>query len=265
MARIHPSALVDPAAELAADVEVGPFALIGPQVKIGAATSIGAHAVIDGRTTLGRGNRVHPHAVLGGPPQDKKYAGEPTELIIGDDNAIREFCTFSTGTAQGGGVTRIGSRNWIMAYVHIAHDCVIGNDCVLANAATFGGHVEVGDWAVVGGLSAVHQFVRVGAHAMAGGGSMLVQDLPPYTICQGYPAAPRGVNVEGLKRRGFDAHSIVLLRRAYKLVYRDNLGATEAVAAIEALARTDAQNDVQRERLLLLAQFVAASARGVMR
>jgi UDP-N-acetylglucosamine acyltransferase len=265
MARIHPSALVDPAAELADDAEIGPFAVIGAQVRIGAGSRIGAHAVIDGRTTLGRANKVHAHAVLGGAPQDKKYAGEPTELVLGDDNTIREFCTFSTGTAQGGGVTRIGSRNWIMAYVHLAHDCVVGDDCVLANAATFGGHVHIGDWAVVGGLSAVHQFVRIGAHAMAGGGSMLVQDLPPYTICQGYPAAPRGINVEGLKRRGFDADSIALLRRAYKLLYRDNLGAAEAVAAIEALARAEAQTDMQRARLLLLANFVAASARGVMR
>jgi UDP-N-acetylglucosamine acyltransferase len=263
--RIHPTSLVAAGAELAADVEVGPFAIVGARVTIGAGSKIGAHAVIDGRVTLGRNNQVHPHAVLGGPPQDKKYAGEDTALVIGDDNTIREFCTFSTGTVQGGGTTRVGSRNWVMAYVHIAHDCVIGDDCVLANTATLGGHVEVGDWAILGGLCAVHQFVRIGAHAFVGGGSMMVQDLPPYTMCQGYPAAPRGINVEGLKRRGFDADSIALLRRAFKLLYRDKLSAAEAVAAIEALAASDAQTDDQRQRLLLLARFVADSSRGIMR
>ncbi|MFN7572487.1 MAG: acyl-ACP--UDP-N-acetylglucosamine O-acyltransferase [Betaproteobacteria bacterium] len=265
MARIHPSAQVAAGARLDDDVEIGPLAVIGPRVTLGAGSRIGSHVVIDGRTTLGRNNVVHAHAVLGGPPQDKKYAGEDTALIIGDDNTIREFCTFSTGTVQGGGTTRVGSRNWVMAYVHVAHDCIVGDDCVLANTATLGGHVEVGDWAILGGMCAVHQFVRIGAHAFVGGGSMMVQDLPPYTMCQGYPAQPRGINVEGLKRRGFDAESIALLRRAFKLLYRDNLGAAEAVAAIEALARDEAQTDAQRQPLLLLAQFVASSTRGIMR
>lgn len=265
MPGVHPSALVAAGARIAADVEVGPFAVIGPQVVIGPGCRIGSHAVIDGRTTLGRNNVVHAHAALGGPPQDKKYAGEDTALVIGDDNTIREFCTFSTGTAPGGGVTRIGSRNWVMAYVHVAHDCVVGDDCVLANTATLAGHVEVGDWAILGGMCAVHQFVRIGPHAFVGGGSMLVQDLPPYTICQGYPAAPRGINAEGLKRRGFGADTIALLRRAYKLLYRDQLGAAEAVAAIESLARDEAPGDAQRQPLLRLAQFVATSARGIMR
>jgi UDP-N-acetylglucosamine acyltransferase len=262
MARVHPTAVVDPRAELATDVEVGPFTVIGPQVRIGAGTSIGANVVLSGRTRIGRKNRVYSHTAIGGPPQDKKYAGEDTELVIGDGNTIREFCTFNTGTAQGGGVTRIGSDNWIMAYVHVAHDCRIGDHCILANAATLGGHVEVGDWVILGGLTGVHQFVRIGPHAMAGGGAVLIQDLPPYVICSGNPAAAHGLNTEGLKRRGFSSESIAALRRAYKLVYKEGLTAQQACDQIEELAEATAASAAD---LLALAQFVRGSTRGIVR
>jgi UDP-N-acetylglucosamine acyltransferase len=262
MARVHATALVDAAAELADDVEVGPYAVVGPQVRIGAGSSIGAHAVLAGRTTIGRDNRIFPHAVIGGAPQDKKYAGEDTELVIGDGNTIREFCTFNIGTGQGGGVTRIGSDNWIMAYAHVAHDCRVGDHCILANAVTLGGHVELGDWVILGGLTAVHQFVRVGSHAMAGGGSILVQDLPPFVICNGNPAAAHGLNSEGLKRRGFSAEAIATLRRAYKTVYKEGL---TAAAACEQLLQIAEQTPASAADLRALADFVRSSTRGIVR
>jgi UDP-N-acetylglucosamine acyltransferase len=262
MARIHATALVDPAADLDGDVEVGPYAIIGPKVRIGAGSTIGAHAVISGRTTLGRDNRVFAHAVLGGEPQDKKYAGEDTELVIGDGNTIREFCTFNTGTAQGGGITRVGNDNWVMAYVHVAHDVRVGDHCVLANAATLAGHTQVGDWVILGGLTGVHQFVRIGEHAMTGGGSVLLQDLPPYVICQGNPAAPHGLNSEGLKRRGFAPEAVTLLRRAYKAVYREGFTVAEAAEAIERLAQGEPAHGAHLRRLR---QFVLDSQRGIVR
>jgi UDP-N-acetylglucosamine acyltransferase len=262
MARVHPTALVDPRADLADDVEIAPYAIVGPLVRIAAGTSIGAHAVLSGRTTIGRGNRVFAHAVIGGEPQDKKYAGEDTELTIGDGNTIREFCTFSTGTVQGGGVTRIGSDNWIMAYAHVAHDCRIGDHCVIANAVTFAGHVEIGDWVILGGLTAVHQFVQIGAHAMAGGGSILLQDLPPYVICNGNPAAAHGLNSEGLKRRGFSPEAIATLRRAYKALYKEGLTAVQACDRIEQLAR---EAPASASDLRALAGFVRTSKRGIVR
>jgi len=262
MTRVHRTAEVDPAAELAEDVEVGPFAVVGAGVRIGAGSSVGAHAVLSGRTTIGRGNRIFPHAAIGGVPQDKKYAGEDTELVIGDGNTIREFCTFNIGTAQGGGVTRVGSDNWIMAYAHIAHDCRIGDHCILANAVTLGGHVELGDWVILGGLSAVHQFVRVGSHAMAGGGSILVQDLPPFFICNGNPAAAHGLNSEGLKRRGFVPEAIATLRRAYKAIYKEGL---TAAAASEQLLRIAEDSPAAASDLRLLAEFVRSSTRGIVR
>jgi UDP-N-acetylglucosamine acyltransferase len=262
MARVHPTALVDAQAELADDVEVGPFAVVGPQVRIGAGTSIGAHAVLSGRTTIGRNNRIFPHAAIGGEPQDKKYGGEATELVIGDGNTIREFCTFSTGTVQGGGVTRIGSDNWIMAYAHVAHDCRVGDHCVLANAVTFAGHVEIGDWVILGGLTAVHQFVRIGSHAMAGGGSILLQDLPPFVICNGNPAAAHGLNSEGLRRRGFGPETIAALRRAYKLIYKEGLTAAEACERIAQLAD---ETPAAAADLRALVGFVRGSTRGIVR
>jgi len=262
MSRVHRTALVDSGAELADDVEVGPYAVVGPRVRIGSGSSIGAHAVIEGRTSIGRNNRIFPHTAIGGVPQDKKYAGEDTELVIGDGNTIREFCTFNTGTAQGGGITRIGSDNWIMAYAHIAHDCRVGDHCILANAVTLGGHVELGDWVILGGLTAVHQFGRVGSHAMAGGGTILVQDLPPYVICNGNPAAAHGLNSEGLKRRGFSAEAIATLRRAYKALYKEGL---TAAAACEQLLRMAGEVPACAADLRALADFVGSSTRGIVR
>jgi UDP-N-acetylglucosamine acyltransferase len=250
MARVHPTAIVDPHAELADDV------------KVGAGTSIGAHAVIDGRTTIGARNRIFAHAALGGEPQDKKYRAEDTELVIGDDNTIREFCTFNTGTAQGGGITRVGSDNWIMAYAHIAHDVILGDHCILANNASLAGHAIVGDWVILGGLTGVHQFVRIGSHAMTGGASLLLQDLPPFVICQGNPATPHGLNGEGLKRRGFAPEAVALLKRAYKALYREGLTAADAVAAIGRLAD---ENPAHGVHLDLMRAFVQDSARGIIR
>ena len=262
MARVHPSALIDAGAELADDVEIGPYAIVESRVRIGAGTSIGAHAVLAGRTTIGRNNRIFPHAVIGGIPQDKKFAGEDTELVIGDDNTIREFCTFNPGTAQGGGVTRVGSDNWIMAYAHVAHDCRIGDHCVIANAVTFGGHVEIGDWVILGGLTGVHQFVRIGSHAMAGGGTVLLQDLPPFVICNGNPAAAHGLNSEGLKRRGFSPEAISALRRAYKAIYKEGLTVAQAC---ERIAQMAAEAPAYAADLRVLADFVRTSTRGIVR
>ncbi len=262
MAQVHPTALVDAQAELSDDVSVGPYAIIGPKVRIGAGSTVGAHAVISGRTTIGRNNRIFAHAAIGGEPQDKKYRGEDTELVIGDDNTIREFCTFNTGTAQGGGVTRIGSDNWLMAYVHIAHDVILGDHCILANNASLAGHAVVGDWVILGGLTGVHQFVRIGAHAMTGGATLLLQDLPPYVICQGNPAAPHGLNSEGLKRRGFAPEAVTLLRRAYKAIYREGMTVAEAATSLATLAD---ENPAHRVHLDLLRGFVQESTRGIIR
>jgi UDP-N-acetylglucosamine acyltransferase len=262
MARIHPTALVDPAAELADDVEIGPYCVIGPKVKLGPGTVLEAHVVVGGRTTIGRKNRFFPFCAIGGVPQDKKYGGEDTALFIGDDNTVRESCTFSLGTAQGGGATRIGSDNWIMASVHVAHDCSVGDHTILANNVTLAGHVTLGDWAIIGGLSGVHQFCSVGAHVMAGGGSIILRDIPPYVICNGNPCAPHGINSEGLKRRGFDADTISLLRRAYRLVYRDGKTVAESVAALDELI---AEAPASAAALALLRDFVRDSPRGIIR
>src|SRR5882724_2000310 len=193
---IHPTAIVHSGAKLAPGVSVGPYSIIGEHVEIGEGTTIGPHVLIEGRTRIGAQNRIFGFSSLGGPPQDKKYAGEATALEIGDRNTIREYCTFSCGTVQDTGATRVGSDNWIMAYVHIAHDCVIGDHTVLANTVQLAGHVTIGDWAVVGRMTGVHQFVRIGAHSMCGGGSALLQDVPPYVLCRGNPAQPHGVNAE---------------------------------------------------------------------
>ena len=262
MARIHSTALVDPAAQLAEDVQVGPFAVIGPKVRIGAGTSVGAHALIDGRTTIGRGNRVFAFCAIGGPPQDKKYAGEDTALEIGDGNTIREYCTLNTGTVQDGGVTRIGSHNWIMAYVHIAHDCRVGDHTIIANSVQLAGHVHVGDWAILGGITGVHQFVHIGAHAMTGAGTTLLQDLPPFVICNGNPAQPHGVNLEGLKRRGFSPASLQALRRAYKIVYKEGRTVADALDAIDSAAEGDVEAASHVRRF---AEFVRESRRGIVR
>jgi UDP-N-acetylglucosamine acyltransferase len=262
MARIHPSAVVDREAELADDVDVGPFCLIGPGVSVAAGSRIASHVVIAGRTRIGRNNRIYSFCSLGEIPQDKKYAGESTELVIGDDNTIREYCSFNAGTAQGGGVTRVGSGNWIMAYVHLAHDCAVGDHTVLANATQLAGHITVGDFAIIGGMTGAHQFVRIGAHSMVGGGSSLLQDVPPFILCRGNPAQPFGVNVEGLQRRGFDEVSVAGLKRAYRSLYREGLTLSQAREAIEADARA---NPAASPALGLLADFLATPGRGIIR
>jgi UDP-N-acetylglucosamine acyltransferase len=262
MAQIHPTAIVDPSAELAASVSVGPYAVIGAGVRIGEGTTVGAHATIEGPTTIGRDNRIFPHAALGGPPQDMKYRGEPTELHIGDRNTIREFCTFNRGTVQDVGITRIGNDNWIMAYVHIAHDVQLADRTILANNATLAGHVHVGDWAVVGGLSGVHQFTRIGAHAMIGFQSHVSQDVPPYMMVSGNPLAVHGFNIEGLRRRGFSAERIAQVKQMHRLLYRKGLTLDDAKAEIAALK---GQVEGADPDIDLLLDFLAASTRGIVR
>ncbi len=259
---IHPTALVDPAARLAADVSVGPYTVIGPQVKVGAGTSIGAHCVIEGHTTIGENNRIWQFCSLGAAPQDMKYAGEPTELVIGDRNTVREFCTFNCGTVQDGGVTRVGSDNWIMAYVHLAHDVQLGSRCILANNATLAGHVHVGDWVIVGGLTGVHQFVKIGSHAMAGFQTALSQDVPPFMMVDGNPAEVRGFNVEGLRRRGFGPERIAQVKQMHRLLYRKGLTLDDAKGEITALKGTVDQGDAD---VALMLDFLAASTRGIVR
>jgi UDP-N-acetylglucosamine acyltransferase len=262
MAQIHPTAIVDARAELDASVTVGAYTLVGAQVRIGAGSTVGPHCVIEGRTTIGRDNRIWQYASLGAAPQDKKYDGEPTELLIGDRNTIREFCTFNRGTAQDTGVTRIGNDNWVMAYVHIAHDCVVGDQTILANNATLAGHVHIGDWVILGGLTGVHQFTKVGAHAMAGFASHVSQDVPPFMMVDGNPLAVRGFNVEGLRRRGFTPARIAVVKQMHKLLYRDGLTLDKARAAIAALA--DGAPEAAAE-VALMSDFLAASTRGIAR
>lgn len=255
---IHETAIVHPGAKLADDVKVGAFSIIGEHVEVGAGTVIGPHVVITGDTRIGRNNRIFQFCSLGEIPQDKKYAGEPTRLEIGDNNTIREFCTFNIGTVQDVGVTRIESDNWIMAYVHIAHDCQVGSHTIMANGATLGGHVHVADWVFLGGLSGVHQFVRIGAHAMTGFQTRLSQDLPPYVTAADNPAVAHGINSEGLKRRGFSSESIMAIKRAYKTLYKSGLSLDEAKAAIQTQATEHAE-------LQPLVDFLAAAARGILR
>lgn len=225
---IHSTAIIAPGAQLDSSVEIGPYAVIGEHVCIGAGTRVGPHTVIEGHTTIGRNNRIFQFASLGAAPQDKKYAGEPTRLEIGDDNTIREFCTFNLGTVQDGGLTRLGNDNWVMAYVHIAHDCFVGDHCILANNATLAGHISIGDHVFLGGLTAVHQFVRIGAHGMTGMGTVLLADQPPFVMSEGHPAAARSMNFEGLRRRGFSAARIAAVKAMHKALYRDNLTLEQA-------------------------------------
>jgi UDP-N-acetylglucosamine acyltransferase len=255
---IHPKAIVEPGARLAADVIVGPHAIIGAQVEIGAGSSIGAHAVIEGRTRIGRNNRIHSFAAVGGAPQDKKYAGEDTALEIGDGNTIREYVTINRGTVQDAGVTRIGDDNWIMAYVHIAHDCQVGSHTIFANATQLAGHVHIGDWAILGGVTLVHQYVHIGAHSFSAVGTILVQDVPPYVMVAGQDAKPYGINSEGLRRRGFSAESIGALKRAYRTLYRSGLGLEEASAALQRLAQ-------DHPEVRSIVEFLARSTRGIVR
>jgi UDP-N-acetylglucosamine acyltransferase len=257
-AEIHPSALIDPAARLAEGVAVGPFSVVGPQVEIGAGTWIGSHVVLDGRTRIGRDNRIFHFASIGGPPQDKKYAGEETTVEIGDGNTIREYVTINRGTSLDAGATRVGDDNWIMAYVHFAHDCQIGSHAIFANACQLAGHVHVGDWAILGATTLVHQFVRIGAHAFTGMGSFLPQDLPPYVTAAGNTARPYGLNTEGLKRRGFTPEAISGLKGAYRTLYRSGLGLEEARRELEAQAAACAP-------VRAIVDFLRQSARGILR
>ena len=259
---IHPTALVDPRAELDDGVTIGAYAVVGAGVRIGGGTSVGAHAVIDGPTTIGRDNRIYAHACLGGDPQDMKYRGEPTSLSIGDRNTIREFCTFNRGTAQDTGVTRLGHDNWVMAYVHLAHDVQVGSHTILANNATLAGHVHIGDWVIVGGLTGVHQFCKVGAHAMTGFQSHVSQDIPPFMMAAGHPLSISGFNVEGLRRRGFSRERIAQVKQMHRLLYREGLTLEQARAAIEALRGVvdGGDGDVQ-----MLLDFLASSTRGIAR
>lgn len=263
MTQIHPSALVDAQAELAADVVVGPYAVIGPHVRVGEGSSIGAHCVVEGHTTIGRDNRIFQFASIGAAPQDMKYRGEPTRLVIGDRNTFREFVTVNTGTVQDEGVTRVGDDNWVMAYVHIAHDVRMGSHCVLANNATLAGHVHVGDWATVGGLSGVHQFVKIGAHAMIGFQAHVAQDVPPFITADGHPLAARAINLTGLKRRDFSAERIAAIKQMHKLIYRSGLPLADAVVQIGALR--DSADPAAQVDIALMLDFLAAATRGIVR
>ncbi len=254
----HATAIIHPDARLADDVEVGAYSIVGEFAEIGEGTVIGPHVVIGGRTRIGRHNRIFQFCSLGEIPQDKKYAGEPTQLEIGDHNVIREFCTFNLGTAQDIGVTRLGNHNWIMAYVHLAHDCQIGNHTIFANNTNLAGHVVVDDYAILGGFTGVHQFCQVGAHVITGVSSVLLQDLPPYVMVSGNPAAPHGINSEGLKRRGFSSDAIMAIKRAYKTLYKSGLSLDDAKRAIAEQAQ-------EYPELVRLADFLQTSKRGIIR
>jgi UDP-N-acetylglucosamine acyltransferase len=258
MSRIHPTAIVEDGAKLSKNVEVGPYAIIGSHVEIGEGTTVGSHAVITGHTRIGKRNRIFQFVSLGEIPQDKKYAGEPTRLEIGDDNTIREFCTLNTGTTQDEGITRVGNHNWIMAYVHIAHDCIVGDHTVLANNATMAGHVEIGDHVILGGMTAVHQFCKIGAHVITGGGTIVYKDIPPFVVAAGQPAVPHGLNNEGLKRRGFSAESLAILKRAYKILYREGNTLAEAQKKLTAEAG-------EHVEILQLLDFLTRADRGIIR
>ena len=255
---IHPTAIVDARAKLAASVTVGPYTVIDGDVEVGEGTTIGAHNVITGHTRIGRDNRIFHFCSIGEANQDKKYGGEPTRVEIGDRNTIREYCSINRGTAQDVGVTRLGNDNWIMAYVHIAHDCQVGNDTVFANNATLAGHVEIGDHTVLGGFVGVHQFVKVGAHVMAGISAVVTQDVPPFVTIAGNPTAPYGINAEGLKRRGFPPESIAALKRAYKTLYKSGLSLAEARAELE-------KQSAAAPEVAVFAEFLARSTRGILR
>jgi len=269
MSFIHSTAIIDPSAIIDPTAHIGPYAIIGPKVKIGARTQVGSHTVIEGKTTIGEDNKISHFAAIGGVPQDMKYQGEDTELIIGDRNTIREFTTIHTGTSQDLGKTVIGNDNWIMAYVHIAHDCQVGNHTIFSSNAQIAGHVIVDDWAILGGMSGVHQFVRIGQHSMLGGASALVQDIPPFVIAAGDKASPHGLNAEGLKRRGFSAETITALRQAYRLLYKDGLTFEDAKLAIQNLFTANSDNtpisSETMEKLQEFLNFITASKRGIIR
>ena len=257
-ATIHPTAIVHQGAKLGHDVEVGAYSLIGEHVEIADGTRIGPHVVVNGHTRIGRDNRIFQFCSIGEIPQDKKYADEPTRLEIGDRNTIREFCTFNRGTIQDAGVTRIGNDNWIMAYVHIAHDCQVANHTILANNSSLAGHVHMADHAILGGFTLVHQFCKIGAHVITAVGSVVFKDVPPYVTASGYDAAPHGINSEGLKRRGFSPERIATIKRAYKTIYRSSLTLEEAKAVL-------GQQLAEAPDLALLLDFLNSSNRGIIR
>ena len=255
---IHPTAVIDPSARIGERVAIDAYCVIGANVEVGDGTVIGAHTTIEGTTRIGRDNRIHAHAAIGGDPQDKKYHGGRSELVIGDRNTIREFATINRGTADGGGATRIGDDNWIMAYVHVAHDCVVGDGTVFANNATLAGHVEVGDFVILGGFTGVHQFCKIGAHAFIGMGSLINADVPPFVMVAGSYAKPRGINSEGLKRRGFTAERIASIKRAYRALYVSGKPLAEARAQLAA--QSDADADVRH-----MLEFIDRSGRSLLR
>jgi UDP-N-acetylglucosamine acyltransferase len=255
---IHPTAIIDKSASIDDSVTIGPYSIIGADVRIAAGTSIGPHVVVNGPTAIGKNNRIFQFASIGEMPQDKKYAGEPTRLEIGDNNVIREYCTISRGTVQDQGVTRVGSDNWIMAYVHIAHDCRIGNHTIFANSATLAGHVTIDDYAILGGFTLVHQFCKIGAHCFTGMNSVISQDVPPYLMIAGHMAKPYGINSEGLKRRGFSSETLSALKKAYKIIYRSGNSLEHAIAELMELGK-------QHKDVVYLADFIKGSTRGILR
>lgn len=255
---IDPRAVIAPDAVLEDGVQVGPFAVIGAGVRIGAGSWIGPHAVINGATTLGRGNKVFQFASIGDEPQDRKYRGEPTRLEVGDRNVFREFCSVNRGTAGGRGVTKIGDENLFMAYSHVAHDCIVGSHCVMSNCTALAGHVELGDWVILSGYSGIHQFCKVGAHSFLANNAAVTRDVPPYLLVAGTPAEPKGVNSEGLKRRGFSQQQIASIRNAYRLLYRSKLKLAAATEQLQALA-------ADRPELQPFVQFLAGSERSIVR
>lgn len=255
---IHATAIISPTARIADGVEIGPYSVIGDDVKIGKGTRIGSHVVVNGPTVIGEDNHIYQFASIGDDPQDKKYADEPTRLIIGDRNTIREFCTFSRGTIQGDNETTMGDDNWIMAYVHVAHDCHIGNQTILANNVTLAGHVTLGDWVIMGGFSGAHQFCKIGAHAFIGMYTGINRDVPAYTMVSGSPGVPRGINSEGLKRRDFDTGQIRNIKDGYRLVYRKGLKLGDAIQELE-------QRSASQPELEILVESLRASERGIVR
>ena len=256
--KIHSTAIIDPNAELDSDVEVGAYSVIGAGVQVGANTRIGSHVVLHGPTTIGKNNQIFQFSSLGEQPQDKKYAGEPTFLEIGDNNTIREFCTFNRGTVQDKGITKIGNDNWIMAYVHIAHDCQIGNHTIMANNSSLAGHVDIHDYAILGGFTLIHQFCKVGAHVITAVNSVVFKDIPPYVTASGYDANPHGINSEGLKRRGFTSETIMQIKRAYKTLYRNGLSLEEAKLELAEMQKGC-------HEIKLLTEFLSNANRGIIR
>ncbi|HEX8604248.1 MAG TPA: acyl-ACP--UDP-N-acetylglucosamine O-acyltransferase [Pseudoduganella sp.] len=266
MTTIHPTAIVDPKAQLGEGVTIGAYSLVGPDVVIGDRTWVGPHVVIEGHTTIGSDNRFFQFSSIGAPPQDKKWNGEPTRLEVGDRNTIREFCTFNLGTVQDKGVTKLGNDNWISAYVHLAHDCVVGSNTIFSNNAQMAGHVEIGDWVIMSGYANVHQFCKIGAHAFVGMSTSLTQDVPPFVLLNGNPAQAHGINIEGLKRRGFTREQINALRAAYKTLYRSGLTLEEAKAALLEQEQQEENNaSGAAVHLRAFRTFLDTANRGIVR